>query len=219
MSFNIFRELSSRLLRRTPKPASFERIRIRILSNWLLNKDESCSVIAFTAKSPREGVSTIVAGLARSFSSADIGNILVLDVSNSHHKHGVTNLLNTAQPAEPSYLTGVLTRNEDLGIDVITLSDDSHNIGARKNTHTLLEKLRENYNIILIDAGTLNSSTGTHWLVNSDYNVLVLDSSKTTREALEFQKKEFENSDISIDGSIINKREFPIPNSLYWLTR
>ena len=218
MSFNFIHELSFKLFKRTPKAASFERIRIRILSKWLLNKNESCSVIAFTAKSPREGVSTVVAGLAKSFSSAEVGNILVLDVSDSHH--GVARLLDIRKLACFSDLPGYVTRDEDLNIDVITLASDyNNNVGVEKHTSSLLEKLRENYKIILIDAGSLNCSTGTYWLVNSDYNVLIIDSSKTTRESLEYQKKQFENSDISIDGSIINKREFPIPNALYWLTR
>ena len=218
MSFNFIHELLFKLFKHTPKPASFERIRIQILSRWLLNKDKNCTVFAFTSKSPGEGVSTVVAGLARSFGSAKVGNILVLDVSNS--RHGVARLLNITKLVSFSDLPGHVTRDEDLGIDVITLADDSHNnIGTEKHANSLLIKLQENYNIILIDAGPLSCSTGTYWLVNSDYNILIIDSSKTTRESLEYQKKEFENSDISIDGSIINKREYHIPNSLYWLTR
>jgi len=92
LSFNFVHELLFRLSKRTPKPASFERIRIRILSKWLLNKGGNSTIIAFTSRFPREGVSTVVAGLAKSFSTAEVGRILVLDVSNS--RYGVARLLN-----------------------------------------------------------------------------------------------------------------------------
>ena len=219
MSFNFVHELLFRLSKRTPKPASFERIRIRILSKWLLNKkDGSCSIIAFTSRLPREGVSTVVAGLARSFSKAEVGKILVLDVSN--RRYGVSRLLNITTLAGFSDLPGYVTRDEKLDIDVITLADDTHSgIGAGQHTITLKERLLDKYNIILVDAGPLSSASGAYWLANSDYNVLVIDSTKTTRESLEYQQKEFENSNITIDGSILNKREFPIPDFLYWLAR
>jgi len=83
----------------------------------------------------------------------------------------------------------------------------------------LLRKLKKVYDIILVDAGSLSNSNGTSWLLNSDVNLLVIDCSRTTRESLEHQQREFENADISIDGSILNKRKFPIPNFLYWLVR
>jgi len=81
----------------------------------------------------------------------------------------------------------------------------------------LLPKLRKIYDLILIDAGSLGNPNGTFWLLNSDINILVLDCTRTTWESLEHQHREFENSDISIDGSILNKRKFQIPKSLYWL--
>ena len=218
MSFDFFHELLFRLTRRTPKPASFERIRIRILSKWLLKKDEKCTIVAFTSRLPGEGVSTVVAGLARSFSTAEVGKILVLDVSN--RRFGVARLLNITNLAGFSDLPGYVTRDEKLGIDVITLANDTHGGNdAEKHTISLRERLLDKYNIILVDAGSLSSASGAYWLANSDYNVLVIDSTKTTRESLEYQQKEFENSNITIDGSILNKREFHIPGFLYWLAR
>ena len=83
----------------------------------------------------------------------------------------------------------------------------------------LLEVLKESYNIILVDAGSLTNPNGTFWLANGDVNILVVDCTRTTRDILEYQRREFENSQISIHGSILNKRRFPIPSFLYWLTR
>ncbi len=218
MTNNFISKLLFGFFRRTPKPASFERIRIRILSKWLLKDEKNCPVIAFTSRSKGEGVSTVVAGLACSFSSADLGKILVLDVSQS--RRGVAQYLNVTDLAGFSDLPGYVTRDEKLGIDVITLAEEPDNIkGSGEHTRSLIERLKEKYNIILIDAGSLGNAHGTYWLAKSDYNVLVIDSSRTTSEMLEFQRKEFESSNIKIDGSILNKREFPIPAYFYWLAR
>ena len=119
-----------------------------------------------------------------------------------------------------SDLPGYVTRDEDLDIDVITLADETHGTnGTGQHIVWLRERLLNQYSIILVDAGSLSRASGAYWLANSDYNVLVVDSSRTTRESLEYQRKEFENSNITIDGSILNKREFPIPGFLYWLAR
>ena len=90
-------------------------------------------------------------------------------------------------------------------------------VDGGKQPRKLVRELRKTYDIILVDAGYLGNPNGTFWLTKSDINVLVLDCTRTTRESLEHQHREFENSGISIDGSVLNKRQFPIPSSLYWL--
>jgi hypothetical protein len=81
----------------------------------------------------------------------------------------------------------------------------------------LVRELKKVYDLILVDSGSLNNSNGSFWLLNSDVNILVIDCTRTTRESLEHQRRDLQNSIISIDGTILNKRKFPIPRSLYWL--
>jgi len=101
-----------------------------------------------------------------------------------------------------------------------TILDHSFSLNSRyEQTNKIFRQLKTIYNIILVDAGSLNNSNGTFWLLNSDVNILVIDCTKTTRESLEYQRREFENSGLSIDGSILNKRKFPIPSFLYWLVK
>jgi len=101
-----------------------------------------------------------------------------------------------------------------------TILDHSFSLNSRyEQTNKIFRQLKTIYNIILVDAGSLNNSNGTFWLLNSDVNILVIDCTRTTRESLEYQRREFENSGLSIEGSILNKRKFPIPNFLYWLVK
>ncbi len=208
------------LFKRSPKSASFDKIRIQILSKWLLKKEESCSVIALTSRLSGEGVSTITTGLIKSFNATDIGigKTLLLNASLNYQRN--TRLLDITDLDNLSNISDYITNDKTLGTDSITLASIPQNIFQIKDqTSSLLSKLKNIYNLILIDAGTLNNSNGTYWLINSDINLLVIDSSRTTSESLEHIKREFLNSKLSIDGSILNKRHFPIPSYLYWLTK
>ena len=235
---------------RTPKPSSFAKIRFQIISRWLLNKDEHCSVIALTSRYPREGVSTVTAGLARSFSSTDTDKILLLDVNAKPSRKA--RLLDVTRLEDFSDLSDYVTKDRNQKYHRIKLASNPHNslgIGVaslenelpildpgfdedgttpeqssdpdmgNESIRMLLQTLKRTYNIILINTGVLINPSGTFWLLNSDINILVIDCSRATRESLEDQQREFENSDISIDGSILNKRKFPIPSFFYWLVR
>jgi len=235
------------LFSRTPKPASFAKIRMQIISRWLLKKDQGCSVIALTSRLPREGVSTVTRGLARSFNSTDAGRILLLNASRKHPRR--SRVLDVSDSEGYTQLSDYITSDRKSGYDTLRVAnltnsnffrnqssdefetplpdiildeDDTVLVGldeidGGKQPRKLLRKLRKSYDIILVDAGFLGNPNGTFWLMKSDVNILVLDCTRTTSESLEHQHREFENSGISIEGSILNKRKFPIPSSLYWL--
>ena len=215
-----------------------------------MNKGNYCSVIAFSAKFPREGVTTVATGLARSFSTTDTGKVLLLDASGKRSKK--PRALDVTEVEDFADLSGYLTKDKKLKFDKLRLANVAHNTFAlgdvsqaygdldlnlgleddgsmqeqspeqelsTQQTRKLLHRLRQDYDLILVDCGTMNNPSGTFWLVNSDINILVVDCSRTTRESLEFQKQQLENSAIAIDGSILNKRVFPIPSYLYWLAK
>jgi Mrp family chromosome partitioning ATPase len=208
--------------RRLPKPASYERIRLTMLAKWLPKAQDGCTVIAFTARTRGEGVSTVVAGLACAFGAADPGEVLVLDVSGS--KRSVSRLLGVKAGAAPhagaADLPQWITRADGHGIDIFALADAG---GLRWDSPRLAEavlaRLRPNYRTILIDAGSLGAGWAACWLRGASYRVLVVDATLATQEILEHQRNELERSGIALDGSILNKRTYHIPRLFYWLTR
>lgn len=238
------------LFSRVLKSSSFEKIRSQILSRWILKSTSSCTVIAFTSRLPREGVSTVTRSLARSFSKTYTGRILLLYAGRKHPRRA--SVLDVTVLDDLSVLSDFIIRDKKLGCDTIrlantaqdsismhdaSLEDDlavpdirfdedgtilnhSFDSGSRnEQTRRIYRLLKQKYNLILVDAGSLNNSNGTFWIVNSDVNILVIDCQRTTRDSLEYQQREFENSGFSIHGSILNKRVFPIPNFLYWLAK
>jgi Mrp family chromosome partitioning ATPase len=261
-----------------PKKSSFDKIRMQVLSRWLLKKGNGCSIVTLTSRLPREGVTTVTTGLARSFSEIDSGKVLLL--SAVHKPRRRLPLLDVNQLQVFSDLSEFITTDRKYGFDTIRLantsnvkhslhresaeapvsnSEDSlddnsavldssidavlHSfddlesgdeqtqqlvqelkqsnelilVDSDSLTQKLVRELKKVYDLILVDSGSLNNSNGSFWLLNSDVNILVIDCTRTTRESLEHQRRNLQNSIISIDGTILNKRKFPIPRSLYWL--
>lgn len=214
------------IFRRLPKPEAFDSIRLRLLSKWLMDNNDRATVVAFTSLYPGEGVTTMVAGLARSFGAADPGTVLVLDAGGGRRR--VADLLKTQNHQvdfdkfEPGSfdLPKAIVHDEKTGVHILTLSDAGPSRpGSATMARLVVEGLRPNYRVVLLDAGALSVGWAPQWLAASTHRVLVIDASRATREVLEYQKKQFENADIGLDGSILNKRSYPIPKSLYWLAR
>lgn len=201
-----------RFFRPQPKPATFERIRVRMLSKWFLDSSERCTVIGFTSRVPREGVSTVVSGLARAFGNADPDGVLLIDTSlNSGNKK-------SHSQSEDASSEFFIIRDEDLEVDIFHLTETcSPSIKGVKRARYVIDTLRAKYRLILVDAGALTSDEGAYWLKCSNYRVLVIDVTRTTSEMLEYQRKEFSDIGIKLDGSILNKRVYPIPRALFWL--
>lgn len=199
-------------------------------SRWLLEERDGCTVMAFTSRSPREGVSTVVAGLAHTIGAIDPGRVLVLDVTPGHQENGrdlVTDMMEVEvtpvwiQDLESNKgdLSNFITRNIFRGTDILSLKYIDRNRPTPQMMKTLLDRLRSNYHVILMDVGSLIHSDRLPWLFFSDYRILVIDASTATREVLKHQQRELEHMGITINGSILNKRTYPIPSFLYWLAR
>lgn len=214
------------IFKRLPKPEAFEGVRVCMLSKWLLDGADGSTVIAFTSRSRGEGVSTVVAGLARSFGAADPGSVLVLDAAPGRWR--IRDLLQV-QATEASLsnfeagsldLLSCVAHDEKHGIDILTLSDAGPTKpGSALRARSIVDGLRSNYRVILLDAGALSKGWASSWLASSNYRVLVIDTSTATQEVLKHERKELEHSGIKLDGSILNKRTYLIPSALYWLVR
>jgi Mrp family chromosome partitioning ATPase len=197
-------------------------------SKWLLDARDGCTIMAFTSRSPREGVSTVVAGLARAIGAIDPGRVLVLDITSGLQQEKsemVSDLLEVeASPVwvqdietDDSDLSSFVTRNIFRGTDILSLKYIDRNRPGPQLIRSLLDRLRSSYHVILMDIGPLTDGDRLPWLSCSDYRILVIDATTATREILEHQRRELEHMGITINGSILNKRAYPIPSFLYWL--
>ena len=105
----------------TPKKSSFAKARQQIVARWLVKSKRNSFMVAFTSRMRREGVSTVTLGLARSFSSADMGKVLLLNAGFRHPRKA--RQLNLAEEQDFSDLSDFITRDKKSNCDIIRLAN------------------------------------------------------------------------------------------------
>jgi Mrp family chromosome partitioning ATPase len=214
------------MFRRLPRPASLEPIRLRMLSLGYLDGGDHATVIALTSRLRREGVSTVVAGLARAFGAANPEGVLVLDADPSGRR--VTDLMRVrVTPVrledldlEDFDLPSFVARKEDFGVDTMAISASGRTgLGWEQKAKALLDRLRRSYRVIFVDAGALSGEQAQIWLTYSDHRLLVFDTGVATHEVLERLRRELDQTGITLSGTILNKRVYPVPRILYHMIR
>lgn len=81
---------------------------------------------------------------------------------------------------------------------------------------TLIEDLRKNFSYIIIDAPPLDEcSDAAGFARAADGLVLVIQANSTRREVGQHAKSVLDAGGVSVLGAVLNKRAFPIPESVY----
>ncbi len=203
---------------------SFEQIRVRLLSDWLPESDKSGIAIGFTSRRVGEGVTTVTDGLASAFGRHAPQGVLRLDVSPikaslfSANKERAKRVDINTMNGSDFYVSEHTRLDNVLGIDTLGILPHRNSVQNQVFTKHLMTQLRKVYRVVLVDCGALSDATTANWLNHCDYKVMVIDTSITTQEILEAQRKSLSHSRIELDGTILNKRRYPIPKMLYWLT-
>lgn len=213
-------------LKLLPDPQAFDQIRGWMLSKWLTGSTNPGVTVSLFEHSGKEGVSTIVTGIGRSFGTTYAGKTLLLDAAtgpkNLAYQLSLPQKVVKIEDIENDITNfgDYIVTHKQLGVDLLTLDDSSISVsGSQNRARAFLTGALKYYDLILVDAGALSENRSIHWLSASDYRVLVVDATRTTREALKHQKSEIAQRGIEIDGSVLNKRSYHIPKSLYWLVR
>ncbi len=218
------RLLKTRVFKKMFNTGLFNPVSGHMLSKWIYNTKEGPAVFAFTSRLRNEGVSTVVAGLAREFGAMKLGQVLVLDVSPG--RNGVSSLFETSVhpvkfddlQTEDTCLSDFIVHIDAIGVDVLKFSEsDQTYFREAQRERSILNKVLSSYKVVLLDTGALVNGGRTHWLNYCQYRIFVVDATKTTEEILERLRKEIESSGITFDGSILNKKIYYIPKIFYWL--
>jgi len=95
-------------------------------------------------------------------------------------------------------------------------SGDCPVAASMERFQSLIEDLRKDFTYILIDAPPLSDyGEASLFARTADGLVMVLEANDTRREPAQKVKELLEASDIPVLGAVLNKRTFPIPESLY----
>lgn len=177
-------------------------------------------VIALTTQHGGEGLSTVIAGVGANLSRHGL-EVLVIDAAGGPNSVGL--ILGLGDGVASAKLDDITTGTNvdsvthvDHGPDLLVLGlDEFDTLKSADRLQQLIDTLRKRYEIVLIDAGILAAVSFALWRQLADRIFLVVDSTVATVESLSRLRKELSERDIHIDGVILNKRRFYVPDFVY----
>jgi Mrp family chromosome partitioning ATPase len=202
---------------------AFDPIRERILSAGRdLKAAGGAIAVVLTARRRGDGVTTIAIGLARSFARTPHCRVLVID--HDAVEGGVAARLDVAartldpapagRPAPSA--RDVILPVASAGFDLLTLGPGhARALPDEPPWEPLLTELRSAYDVILVDAGSLERHVPLGWGRWADQTILVVDTTSTTVETLDRLKADLKYWAQPLTGVILNKRRLPVPDALY----
>lgn len=180
--------------------------------------DKEMKTILLTSPQSGDGKSFITANLAVAYAQED-KKVLVVDCDlRKGRQHEIFEVMNLTSGG---YSNLILNYKEDTKLDKYIVSTSNKNIDllptgptppnpvellASENNKKLIAKLREKYDIILLDCPPVLGLSDTMIMTKySDANLIVVSSRKTKVENLDKAKKVFTQANAKITGVIINR--------------
>ena len=180
--------------------------------------DKEVKTILLTSPQSGDGKSFITANLAVAYAQED-KKVLVVDCDlRKGRQHEIFEVMNVTSGG---YSNLILNYKDDIKLNKYIVSTSNKNIDlfptgptppnpvellASENNKKLIAKLREKYDIILLDCPPVLGLSDTMIMTKySDANLIVVSSRKTKVENLDKAKKVFTQANAKITGVIINR--------------
>lgn len=192
----------------------------------------SCVTVGVTSYRRGEGVSSVVLNLAMAFSQDPGMRVLVVDAKpNNIARTRMMKRLWDSEPApeEASESTEIQRAQGDSRLvraegnfDIILVQGKTSRSRAYFKVDAFrmfLDKAREQYNLILIDAPSIKESSFTPMIASSLGGLLlVIEAGAVRAEALKRSVEDLKSMGGRIMGVVLNKQRFPIPEFIYkWI--
>jgi capsular exopolysaccharide synthesis family protein len=191
---------------------------------FLLQSQEPPHMVAFAGIDHGSGCSRICVRVAETLAKNIRGSVCLVEANlrspglpgifGTTNHHGLTNSLMQDGPIR-SFAKPV--RGDNLWLlSSGSLASDSANLLNSDRLKTRFLELRKEFDFVLIDAPPLTRYSDAIALGQlTDGFVLVLEANSTRREAALKVSENLRAAQIRVLGAVLNKRTFPIPESLY----
>lgn len=204
------------VISKNPKGGVAETIRTLRTNLQFTFVDNEVKVILITSSIPAEGKSFISANLAASFALSNM-KVLLIDcdlrkgrqekIFNIEEEKGLSNLLLDDIKNHKKYIHKTEIENLYVLNRGIVPPNPSEILGSEKNKK-LLEKLKTEYDLIILDCPPVNAVADALVLAPfTDEVVIVSSINKTPTDLLLNTKKLLENSGAKIAGVVVNNVE------------
>jgi Mrp family chromosome partitioning ATPase len=198
-------------------------------SIFLIGGVESPRVVTFAGIEEGAGCSWLCAHVADIIASQGLGSVCIVD-ANMHKpsmRHlfgvstglGLSDALSRGGPVR-EFAKSVMGENLWLLSSGSFAADSAESVGLL-NSETMkvrVMELRNEFDYVLIDSAPMNTNAEAVLLGQlADGLVLVLEANSTRREAAVRITESLRTSNVRVLGAVLNKRTFPIPESIYGL--
>jgi protein-tyrosine kinase len=198
---------------------------LKLVQNiFLLRGKESPRTVIFAGIDPGNGCSSICSHVAEILANEKLGSVCLVD-ANLHspslpglfgvsNHYGLTDAL--FKPGSIRDFTKVVHSDNLWLLSCGSLAGASPSLLNSESMKLRLAELRKEFDFVLIDSPPLNTyADGLAVGQLTDGLVLVLEANSTRREAAQKIVAHLRAAKIRILGAVLNKRTFPIPESLY----
>lgn len=207
-----------------PKSSTSEAIRTLRTNLHFTFVDKGVNIIMVTSSMPGEGKSFISANLAAAFSMVN-SKVLLIDcdlrkgrqhqIFNLNNERGLSNLLIDDINNYSKYIQKTRIRNLSILPAGVVPPNPSELLGSKKNKY-LIEKLKQEYNLIIFDCPPLNCVTDSLILTSLATQAIIVSAyKKTPIDLLATSKKSIESTGIKISGVVFNQMEPKGKNHYY----
>ena len=165
---------------------------------------EPGGAFVFTSATPREGVSSVTAAVARELTAVSGARVLVAEAS------AIGNFVPSPDPESDEPVI-----REASGIYRLRPAS-TVNRATRIERFQLLDRLRDLFTFVLIDCPALSGSAeALEFGARSSGIVLVAAAGQIRRSRLQLTKRMIDVSGVPLLGCALNRRTYPIPDFLY----
>ncbi|UQZ84345.1 Tyrosine-protein kinase YwqD [Paenibacillus konkukensis] len=186
--------------------------------------DEEIRTIMVTSAGPGEGKSTTITNLAVAYAQSDMHVVLIdadLRKPTMHHTFNLSNRIGlTNALSSRGMVSDVIRETKIPNLSVITsgpIPPNPSEMLASKRMGVLLEELKEQYDMILIDTPPALAVTDAQIVASkSDGVILVIDSGKVKREIAMKAKANLDYVKARILGVVLNNMNRKSSESYYY---
>lgn len=183
--------------------------------------DKKLKVITITSSAPAEGKTTVAANIAISFAEngkktllldSDLRRPTIHKIFKLPNSVGFVNII-VGNASKEDAIQKNIVRNLDILTSGIIPPNPSELIGSNKNKN-LLESLKEEYDVIILDSPPLLAVTDAQILTTiSDGTIIVVKHGSTKKDELERSKELLEKVQGNILGVVLN--DVPLDDETY----
>jgi capsular exopolysaccharide synthesis family protein len=181
-------------------------------------------MVVFAAVDHGDGCSRIAATVANNLARSARRSVCLIeanfrtpalpDIFGTTNHHGFTDALLAEDPIR-SYAKPVGSDNLWL-LSSGALAGDSANLLTSERVKARLAELRAEFDFVIIDAPPLSRYADAIAIGQlTDGLVLILEAGSTRKEAAQAATANLRSSKVPILGAVLNKRTYPIPESVY----